>query len=277
MFSDKPSRYDLYFKRSLLPSDKSGNIYPLNFQVNYSYKALKMLSSLDLKLLTDRRSRSEVARAVDHFSFFTNNPHAPADFRNVPSHQRDNGGRVIFYARLWNPANHTDPAEKERRQLQNEFRIAACRTIKNNVSNSSAGLFQDDLAVRLAPDMILSNTETSKKSYLSLLNECDICIADDGLKDTPGWKIGEYLMYGKAVITTPINILVEDFTEHHNYFGLSGRTAYQELPEKIESMRENQRYLQMGINNKSWSRKYLEAEGYINRIFTIADINLLPN
>jgi hypothetical protein len=64
----------------------------------------------------------------------------------------------------------------------------------------------------------------------------NIGIADDGLKDTPGWKIGEYLLYGKAIITTPLNISLDNFKESVNYELLSTRSSFLELPDKIESL-----------------------------------------
>lgn len=103
----------------------------------------------------------------------------------------------------------------------------------------------------------------------SLLN-ADIGIADDGLKDTPGWKIGEYLMFGKAVITTPLNVVIENFSEQVNYEKLSSRNSYEELPEKIENLLMGQKYLEMGQNNFIWSNLNLHPKNYIKKILLIS-------
>jgi hypothetical protein len=191
------------------------------------------------------------------------------DVRKLPKEVKDNGGKIIFYTRLWNPDNHIEPDEKERRRLQNEFRIASCRVIKKNFKNATVGLFPDGLSTKLAPDILLDVKKTSLKRYFEILRQSDIGIADDGLKDTPGWKIGEYLLRGKAVVTTPLNIVVENFQEHTNYEYLSSRSSYIELPDKIEYLLNDKKYLEVGHNNLQWSAEYLHPKNYIKRILAV--------
>ncbi|MGK0428305.1 MAG: hypothetical protein ACJAUR_002425, partial [Ulvibacter sp.] len=45
-FIDEPKKYDYYFKRSLLLDAYKSNVRPLNFQVDFSYKPLKLLSKM---------------------------------------------------------------------------------------------------------------------------------------------------------------------------------------------------------------------------------------
>ena len=195
------------------------------------------------------------------------------DIRRYPKKIIDFGGNVIFHTRLWNPNNHPDSEEKERRRLQNEFRINACRIIKKNFKNSSVGLFADDLSRELAPDILLDSRGYTKNKYLNTLGKYNIGVADDGLKDTPGWKIGEYLLFGKAIITTPLNIFLENFKENINYERLSSRSAYIELPEKIEYLLKERKYLEVGHNNLKWSDEYLHPKNYIKRILSIVGVN----
>lgn len=272
-FIDDPQKYDFYLKRSLKIADVNQNVFPLNLQVNYSYKSLKLLSNLNLKFLTNKTNRIEIIRALDYFNTFTNLSHNAIDVRRLSNKATDNDGKVIFYTRLWNPDNHIDLEEKERRRLQNEFRIESCRIIKKNFKNASVGLFPDLLSSKLAPDLLLDKNKTSLKEYFGLLRQCNIGIADDGLKDTPGWKIGEYLLYGQAVVTTPINIAVENFNEHINYEKVSSRSAYLELPEKIEYLLKDKKYLEVAQNNLDWSNEYLHPKNYIKRILSVTRNN----
>lgn len=269
LFIDLPSKYTYYFKRSLMEKDKKDNIYPLNFQVNYSYKALVFLTKFSLKELIKDANRIEIIRALDYFNSVTNSSHNAMDIRKFPKKNQDNNGRILFHTRLWNPDNHQDADEKERRVLQNEFRIEACRVVKKNFKNASVGLFPDVLSTKMAPDLLLNLKVTSKKEYFKSLSYCDIGIADDGLKDTPGWKIGEYLLFGKAIITTPLGIVLDDFKEYVNYEKLSSRSSYVELPEKIEFLLKDRNYLEMGTNNLKWSNEYLHPKNYMNRIFAL--------
>lgn len=269
VFIDNPKTYDFYFKRSLMFQDYKENVYPLNLQVNFSYKALNLLRKLHFKDLTNRRNRIEIVRAMDYFNLVTNLSHNAMDIRSFPKKITDNNGRIIFHTRLWNPDNNADLDEKLRRESQNEFRIEACRIIKNNFRNVSVGIFPDELSKKIAPELILDIKNTSKKEYFNSLRNADIGIADDGLKDTPGWKIGEYLLFGKAVVTTPLNTIVDDFKEHINFEKVQNRSSYSELPEKIDSLLEGKRYLEVAENNLKWSETYLHPKNYIRRILTI--------
>jgi hypothetical protein len=274
-FLDNPEKYAFYFKRSLREKDSKLNVYPLNLQANYSYKSLGLLFKFKIKDLVHKSNRIEIIRSLDLFNVFTNYSHNAMDVRKLPKGVNDNNGKVIFYTRLWNPDNHIDTDEKERRKLQNEFRIESCRIIKKNFENVSVGLFPDSLSSKLAPDLLLDVKNTSLKRYFGIIRQSDIGIADDGLKDTPGWKIGEYLLFGKAVITTPLNTTIENFQEHTNYEKLSGRSAYIELPEKIEYLLKDKKYLEMGNNNLQWSENYLHPKNYIKRILSTNKRELL--
>jgi hypothetical protein len=274
VFADNPYKYNYYFKRSLREIDEKENVYPLNFQVNYSYKSLLFLSKLSYKQLVDKYNRIEIIRALDYFNAFTNSSHNAMDIRKFPKEIMDNGGKILFYTRLWNPDNHPDEDEKERRRQQNEFRIESCRIIKKSFKNASVGLFPDNLSLNIATDILLNKKKTSKKEYFGLLKQFDIGIADDGLKDTPGWKIGEYLLFGKAVVTTPLNVSIENFHEHINYEKLSTRNSFNEVPEKIEYLLSGNKYLEVGKNNLDWSYNYLHPKNFIQRILskTLGDI-----
>lgn len=269
IFIDKPEKYNYYFKRSLRSADKLPNVFSLNFNVPMSYKSHRLLWNLNNDLLFDRNSRIEVLKALDLFGMIFKSSHHTLDIKRFPKQPIDSGGKVLFHTRLWNPNNHPDTEEKERRHLQNNFRINACRIIKKHFNDASVGLFADGFSQDMAPDLLLTTKESTKNNYLDTLKHYDIGIADDGLKDTPGWKIGEYLLYGKAVITTPMNISIDNFNENVNFLKLTSRSSYEELPNKINELLENKKYLEMANNNFNWSKEYLHPKNYIMRILAI--------
>ena len=222
-------------------------------------------------MLFDKWSRIEVLKALDFFGLFFKSSHYTLDIRRYPEKVIDSGGKVLFHTRLWNPNNHPDAEEKERRRVQNDFRINACRIIKKNYEGASVGLFSDGLSHKMAPDLLLTAKESNKNDYLNALSNHDIGIADDGLKDNPGWKIGEYLLCGKAVITTPLNISLDNFNEDVNFLKLSNRSEYEELPGKIEELLKGKKYLEMGNANLGWSTEYIHPFNYIKRILSIVE------
>lgn len=270
-FIDIPEFYDYYFKRSLREENKVKNIYPLNFNFSITFKSYLLLMNLKSDILFHKYSKTEVIRALDKFSLFTNSSHSVLDIRRYPKKVHDFGGNIIFHTRLWNPENHDDKDERERRKLQNDFRINACRLVKKNYENVSVGLQADQFSAKVAPDLLLESKHSNKNNYFNILAKHNICIADDGLKDTPGWKIGEYVLFGKAVITTPLNIAVDNFKEHVNYEKLSDRNSYQQLPEKIEYLLQDKNYLKMSEDNLIWSENYLHPKNYFKRILSIVE------
>lgn len=271
---DSPTHYDFYFKRSLDFEEKKNNfnVFPLNFHVNLSKSPLKLMSKMDLGTLKHKGSLVELIRAIDIFGWFTNDSHYSINIGNF-KRRTNSAGKVIFMTRLWDPARNDDPEEKERRRIQNDFRINACRIIKKEFPNSIVGVFPEDYSIQLAADILLDFESTKKKNYLELLAQADIAVADDGLKDTPGWKIGEYIMCGKAIITTPINVMIEDFHENINFLSTLERNNHLILPDLINNLQKDNRYEEMQNNNIKWYEKYLKPESYVSNILSIIEKN----
>ena len=266
-FIEDPKKFNYYFKRSLTPNSVHSNIRPLNFQVNFSFKPLKLISKMPQEILIKNTAKVEVARALDFLNIFTKDSHQSKTIKKLWSNEiSDNGGRIIFMTRLWDPARNKHQAEKERRILQNNFRINACRIISKNFPNSITGIYPDYYAKEVAKDVLLDVKQTKKRNYLSELKRSDICIADDGLKDTPGWKIGEYAMLNKAIISTPIKTVVENFNSGENYSSLINRNDYKSIPDVINDLIKTKKYLDLKENNKIWSNQYLKPDAYISNI-----------
>lgn len=266
-FLTDASQFDFYFKRSLLPGNMLENIYPLNFQVNFSYKPLHLVLKMPFLVLKKKMSKIELARALDYFGLVTNDSHTSKDIKFFSRGKlNNNNGRVIFMARLWDPARSKDPEEKERRSRQNRFRINACRIISRNFPNSITGIFPDAYAKEVANDVLLDLKIAAKKNYLSELRQSDICIADDGLKDTPGWKIGEYIIMKKAIISTPIRTVVEEFETGENYISTNDRNNYECLPDLVSDLVKNKKYMEIKRNNEAWYNKYMRPDIYIENI-----------
>ena len=265
-FLANPEEYDVYFKRSLPLDCSMSGVFPLNFQVNFSYKPFKLLSKMPFKVLVNKKSRVEVARSLDRFSFFTNDSHWDKNIEHLHLKVNDNGGRVIFMTRLWDPYRTGNVEERERRLKQNKFRINACRVILKNFPNSLAGVYPDYYAKENAEDVLLDLKSTRKANYFRELEFADIGVADDGLKDTPGWKIGEYLMFKKAIISTPINVFVENFEERVNYLKTNSRIDFERLPELIEFLLTGRKYLDFKAQNRLWYEKYLRPDSYVENI-----------
>lgn len=265
IFLNDPSKYDCYFKRSLNKNDYKGNVFPLNFQLNLTYKPYKLLTKIDKLVLFDNKSRQELLRSLDYFNLGKES-HVSKSINKLKNNgTKKDIGRVIFMTRLWNPEN-TNEEERGRRIDQNNFRIGACRIIKKEFPNSIVGIFPDKLSEKTAKDVLIDFEQTKRENYFKLLTKCDIGISDDGLKDTPGWKIGEYIFSNKAIISTPINTVVENFIENKNYLSTGSRNNFEILPDLIKKLLTGNTISEMQKNNKDWCNQYLEPSIYIENI-----------
>jgi hypothetical protein len=261
---------DRYFKRSLQKSDYLANVNPLNFQVNFAYKPFKILSKIDRKILFDNRSRGELIRAIDYFETLTEDSHFSKTLKRFENCKKMDriSGRVIFMTRLWDPDRHHDDAEKERREAQNQFRIEACRILSKECPGSIVGIYPDYYSKKRAPDLLVDASLASKKNYLKTTGSCCIGVADDGLRDTPGWKIGEYTMLGMAIISTPINVHIQDFTDGIHFLSTGSRSNYHVLPELVNRLQQGNRIEEMQAANRNWYLSYLEPNRYVENILS---------
>lgn len=260
-------KFDIYYKRSLNIKDITKTTLPLNFQVNFSLNPFSLIKKIDKKILKNPISKTEIIRALDYFSLFVSDSHSSKNINKFSKEINDNNGRIIFLSRLWSPENTIDTLEKERRIKQNEFRINACKIIKENFKNSVVGIQESSYSQRIVnKNLLVDKKITKKSSYLSLLKNTDIGIADDGLFDNPGWKIGEYVMSNKAIITTPINVYIHNFKENTNYLKTTDRSSFNEIPDLIENLISNKNYLEMKKNNKHWYESHMQPNVYIDNI-----------
>jgi hypothetical protein len=156
----------------------------------------------------------------------------------------------------------------DRRMAQNNFRINACKILKREFPGAIVGVMPDCYSKEVAADVLMGKEDYKKTNYLKYLKSCVVAIADDGLKDTPGWKIGEYVLANKAIISTPINVVVEGFEEGRNYLSTKSRSDFKILPELIYQLMKNNRYMRLIEENKKWYFQYLEPVRYIERILS---------
>jgi glycosyltransferase involved in cell wall biosynthesis len=169
--------------------------------------------------------------------------------------------------RLYDPARNRHADEKARRAKQNEFRAEACRVIKVNFKNSIVGLYPDEFSSVYAPDVLLSKEQTNSKTYFDFLISSQIALADDGLKDTAGWKIGEYVVFNKPIISTPINVDIPDFRVGEHYLSLNHRNDVDGLCGHIDKLLTNDKLRnEMMENNMAYCDQHLEPYVYFKKI-----------
>lgn len=121
--------------------------------------------------------------------------------------------RILFCSRLW-------PQKEE----LNDTRIKTVKTLRHFFRNSIvAGFCDSPTSRRLCKDLILPHKITKRNNFIRLVQSTSICITTTGLYNSTGWKFGEYISCGKAIVSEPLLFSVPGhFQEGINYLSFNG-------------------------------------------------------
>ena len=126
--------------------------------------------------------------------------------------------RILFAARLWAP-DLDDPALNLEREEINATRVAIIRELRRRYGSLfTGGLYDNATARTLAPELILPDSQTDRVNYLKTMHGSDICVATTGLHGSIGWKMGEYVAAGRAIVSERMRYEVPgDYAEGWHY------------------------------------------------------------
>jgi hypothetical protein len=166
--------------------------------------------------------------------------------RSVPepqeSHNRFDSYNALFYTRVWetvgihprwSPASFPFLTEAqarreaeeraEDRERVNRMRIDCIRALREALGERFCGGVQNSLqAKKSCPDLILPDEMTQRQYFLSLLRQNFICLANDGLYHSIGWKMAEYAANARAIVTETLKYeLPGNFSEGQNYLSFA--------------------------------------------------------
>ena len=118
----------------------------------------------------------------------------------------------MFSTRLWEKQNEL-----------NEFRISLARKLKNKFKkNIIIGVNDNTLSRKLCPDLILHKTVTQRHHFINLINRSLVCITSTGLHRSIGWRFGEFVAAGKAILSEPLHFAVPgNFQVGKNYLSFN--------------------------------------------------------
>lgn len=177
------------------------------------------------------------------------------DYEYLPKLNDD--PQICFITRLW-----------EDNEEINEMRINLTRALKNKYgSKFHGGIYKTKEAEELCPDLIVNKVYTQKYNYLKQMKKCDICIATSGLHGSIGWKLAEYVMASKVIISEPLNYYVPyGFEKNKNYLEFSSVEECIQIIDSlllnrnqmIEIMNNNHIYYQQALNAQMLMMKIIE-------------------
>lgn len=127
---------------------------------------------------------------------------------------------------------------------------------------------------RLGPFEGLENYSASKlynhKSYLEHLKLSTVVINTPAVHDCLGWKLGEYIALGKAIITTPINrVLPGNFVAGTHYLEI--KDVHTELKDAISWLvSHKEQRMELEQNALAYFEKYLTPGKVVSAIHATA-------
>lgn len=262
---------DFYFKRMLLKDDEK--IYPKIYPFGLNYSVMTGNKSLKYLFLKDRRYLKYSLKYHKIFTkiFNINDSIVNCNFKNferAPNYQLNN--LILFSTRLWNPDNNSEKWKKEERKVLNDQRISLIRFLKKEYGKLFVGGVQSDgFSKRECPELLLEKSFSNKKHYLELLKTTTICVSNQGLEDSIGWKFAEYISNSSAILTTPINKykMLGPLKEGVNYLTFNSEEEFKFQLQVLLSNKDL--YNTMIRNNFDYYQKYLHPLSKMKKIISI--------
>lgn len=188
---------DYYFKRSyteeLRDKNKNLKIYPLGFNYFIAHDIIFNDSIKNILKNTSLYKKIKPYKPVFNSSLFEK------------PFVKNKNNQIIFFTRLWNPEEETNPEKKADIVSLNNSRIKVIKTCKEKFGNIFIGGLEDSEYTRkTAPKYISHPDETRKLNYLKNVEKSNICITTRGLHNSTGWKFAEYISSSKAIISEPL-------------------------------------------------------------------------
>ena len=197
------------------------------------------------------------------------NPFVKERFEGKAS--KENGGRILFLTRLWDPDECVTEAGRAERVRINSDRIQIIRALREKYGSLAVtGLSDTPLSRKLAPELIMNGSYTKRANYLKLLHSSDICIASTGLHGSIGWKTGEYVAAAKAIVTEPfVYSVTGDFENGKNCLTYGSPEECLEAVERLIS--DPDALYRMKAENESYYKEFLSPDALVRNTIVIAD------
>jgi len=224
---DLLARVDLYFKRSCafhypeLAPREAAKIRPLG--LNYEVYP----DDIDLSGINRTwRTRHGLGRVTGIFgSLGITARYVPRQRALEPRASDRTDPFVVFLTRVWDPDDvDRDNAFKQDRLELNSMRAACIRALREHFGGRAiVGLLPSNYASRTYPELQVHDPRlTDRGQYQDLIRRACVCVTSTGLHRSAGWKLGEYVSLGKAIVSEKVNCtLPGEFLPEHNYLSFS--------------------------------------------------------
>lgn len=261
---------DIYFKRMLRPSDAGAmnKLAPFGLYFEIYPSVRTALTTRRYMAFSDSGAGNKLKtfiKSVDTGNKMSFMPRAPQFDNPYPA-----GNTVMFFVRLWDPDFDKEfeisESEAADRRIINTLRIDCVRQLKARFGDRAlVGVMDDDYSRKVAPDLVIASTDTSKQNYLERVKQAGVCIASTGLHESIGAKFAEYVALGKPIVSESFDYcLPGDIQEKQNYLQYS---SAEECVEQVASLLDSPEAMQqMRDANLAYYRALLAPEQIARRL-----------
>lgn len=259
---------DFYFKRSYspvivdaLPNNHRVKVFPLGLNYRVLTNRLDWLSivrGLSLHGLS-APARYAVRQALDSRNRLRFEPRlaqmeAPPDLDAPP--------KVLFQVSAFDPYDDPQRSQQniEDRIHVNETRAGYIRILKRALGDRFRGGFsRSAYTLERYADLVIPEGQTCQENYLQTLRSFPICVATTGLHGSTGWKLAEYVAFGKAILSEPLLYDVPPpFDQERNYLAFT--TPRECLGGAVRLIEDAHLRHELMRNNAAYYRSHLRPD-----------------
>ena len=178
---------------------------------------------------------------------------------------------ILFLTRLWFPYDKYNTEEKmqaafiQHPELFKTYKLDLLRISVIEYLNSQsafksvAGISYTSNLLPKHKKLVLNDTVTQRKNFISLARSSKICVTTTGLWGSVGWKFGEFIHLGCVVLTeTNVHMVKENLIEEENYFEFNN---LDEFKNKVNTLLTDSKLLdKVSDNNVLYTCKHLKPD-----------------
>jgi hypothetical protein len=268
---------DIYFKRQLGPETRvaargthAEKIAPAGLTIaGFSGSALRHVCIAILGSLRASQARRSwdaadlLRRAYAELRLWaTSLPPDAARLRDTDVKRR----HIVFQPRLWD----TVPGSGDDFDVANQERIAIVRALRRVFpdQDDTIGLLHSEIATAMARDLLLRRNVTTGTYYKQLRHSL-VAVNCTGLSGSVGWKFGEYLAAGTAVVSQPIEKeLLSPVVEGVHYLAYRDPDECAALCHRLVS--DNTMSSRMCEANRQYFMEWVNPPAHLMHLFRLA-------
>jgi hypothetical protein len=264
---------DTYFKRSALSEDLQR--YPKLQALGLNYPVYDDPSD---PLLLRRGLHFEPAHWRRHAAAFTRLDRLFSDRFILPRLSQceqapEPGGyrTVLFQTRLWDPAEAPSAGTAAAWAQLNAYRIECVRRLRDALPKAFlGGIAPSAFARGQCEERLLCPPEAARRAaYMALLRQRSIAVSTAGLHDSNGWKLAEYLAFGKPVLAEPPqHVIPGGFAAGRHYLGFDSAAAL--VAQATRLLDDPAEADAMAAANHAYYRAHLHPDALARRVLGLA-------